>query len=132
VEADRREAPVRARLAGAVVDLVVVLLFVGIGRHTHDHGLAPAGLASTAWPFLVGLAVGWGALLVARRDPTTVRSGVVVCGATVALGMALRVVAGQGTAFAFVLVALGFLGAIMVGWRAALAVVARRRGGPVR
>ena len=128
MEADRREAPVRARLAGAVVDLVVVLLFVGIGRHTHDHGLAPAGLASTAWPFLVGLAVGWGALLALHRDPATVRSGVVVCGATVALGMALRVVAGQGTAFAFVLVALGFLGAIMVGWRAAL-TLARRRGG---
>ena len=31
--------------------------------------------------------------------------------------MALRVVAGQGTAFAFVLVAFGFLGATMIGWR---------------
>ena len=31
--------------------------------------------------------------------------------------MILRVVAGQGTALAFILVAFGFLGATMVGWR---------------
>jgi hypothetical protein len=31
--------------------------------------------------------------------------------------MILRVIAGQGTAFAFVLVALGFLGALMLAWR---------------
>jgi ABC-type Na+ efflux pump permease subunit len=31
--------------------------------------------------------------------------------------MTLRVVSGQGTAFAFVLVALGFLGLAMLGWR---------------
>jgi Protein of unknown function (DUF3054) len=35
----------------------------------------------------------------------------------VAVGMVLRVVSGQGTAFAFVVVALCFLGAGMVGWR---------------
>lgn len=112
--------------------MVVVLVFVGIGRHTHDHGLAPAGVASTAWPFLVGLAVGWTGLVALHRVPTTVRSGAVVCVATVAVGMALRVVAGQGTAFAFVVVALGFLGALMLGWRAALAVVTGRRGRPGR
>ncbi len=112
--------------AGALVDVVVVLVFVGIGRHTHDHGLAPAGMASTAWPFLVGLAVGWLALLAFRRDPTTIRSGALVCVATVAVGMILRVVAGQGTAFAFVLVALGFLGALMLAWRATVAAIRRR------
>ena len=36
---------------------------------------------------------------------------------TVVVGMSLRVIAGQGTAVAFVGVALGFLGAIMLGWR---------------
>jgi hypothetical protein len=36
---------------------------------------------------------------------------------TVAVGMVLRVVSGQGTAFAFVLVALGFLGLFLLGWR---------------
>jgi hypothetical protein len=45
---------------------------------------------------------------------------------TVAVGMALRVVSGQGTAVAFVFVALGFLGATMLGWRIVLVVVRRR------
>lgn len=52
--------------------------------------------------------------------------GVLVCVSTVALGMALRVVSGQGTAVAFVLVALGFLGAVMLGWRLLGAYVQRR------
>ena len=35
----------------------------------------------------------------------------------VALGMVLRVVSGQGTAFAFIVVALAFLGLFLLGWR---------------
>jgi hypothetical protein len=42
--------------------------------------------------------------------------------------MALRVLAGQGTAAAFIGVAVGFLGALMLGGRAALAFGARRLG----
>ncbi len=37
--------------------------------------------------------------------------------ATVAVGMTLRVIAGQGTAVAFIAVALGFLGLFLLGWR---------------
>jgi hypothetical protein len=37
--------------------------------------------------------------------------------ATVAVGMALRVAFGQGTAVAFIIVALGFLGLFLLGWR---------------
>jgi hypothetical protein len=40
--------------------------------------------------------------------------------------MALRVVAGQGTALAFVLVALCFLGASMCGWRLVARLVRSR------
>jgi hypothetical protein len=35
----------------------------------------------------------------------------------VALGMILRVVSGQGTAVAFIVVALAFLGLFLLGWR---------------
>ena len=42
------------------------------------------------------------------------------------LGMVLRVVAGQGTAVAFVLVALAFLGLFLLGWRVVARVVSRR------
>jgi hypothetical protein len=41
--------------------------------------------------------------------------------------MILRVIVGQGTAFAFVLVALGFLGAFMIGGRVLLVGTKRLR-----
>jgi len=48
----------------------------------------------------------------------------------VAIGMTLRVLAGQSTAFAFILVALAFLGLFQLGWRVLwhrLAPVRRRQ-----
>jgi hypothetical protein len=105
----------------AALDLLAVLVFVGIGRAVHTHGASIAGLVSTAWPFVTGLAVGWLVLSVRHRSPRSIASGAVICTLTVAVGMTLRVLANQGTAFAFVVVALCFLGAFMCGWR----VVAR-------
>ena len=94
---------------------------MGIGRAVHAHGLSIDGMASTAWPFASGLAVGWAALTLtptlAHRPPASLGSGALVAAATVVVGMTLRVVAGQGTAAAFVVVALCFLGAFMCGWR---------------
>jgi hypothetical protein len=115
------------RKPSVVIDVVAVLLFVGIGRAVHAHGLSVAGLASTAWPFLSGLAAGWLALAARRRDGASFSGGLVVWISTVALGMALRVISGQGVAVAFVFVALGFLGATMLGWRELLAALWRRR-----
>ncbi|HEX3565474.1 MAG TPA: DUF3054 domain-containing protein [Acidimicrobiales bacterium] len=109
------------------LDLVMVLVFVAIGRAAHAHGLTVAGLASTAWPFLAALAVGWLIVSVGRRDGRTLPSGLVVWISTVALGMALRVVAGQGTAVAFVFLALGFLGLTMLGWRVVVLGIRRWR-----
>ena len=99
------------------LDLVCVLVFVAIGRSVHDHGVNVGGITSTAWPFLSGLAIGWGAVAARRLRGPSLCSGAFVCISTVAVGMVLRVVSGQGTAFAFVLVALGFLGLTMLGWR---------------
>jgi hypothetical protein len=115
------------RKAGVLIDLAIVLLFVGIGRTVHAHGLSLAGLASTAWPFLSGLAVSWLALIAYRREGTSLFAGIVVSISTVAIGMSLRVVSGQGIAVAFVFVALGFLGATMLAWRALVAGLLRRR-----
>jgi hypothetical protein len=98
-------------------DVIIVLLFVGIGRSVHDHGVNLAGLLSTAWPFVSGLAVGWLIVIKQQHSGVSLFDGVTICLVTVLLGMILRVVAGQGTAFAFVLVALGFLGALMLAWR---------------
>ena len=105
------------RHAAAVLDVAAVVIFVAIGRAVHTDGLTISGLASTAWPFVIGLAAGWVVLTLMHRTPASLGSGALVCGATVAVGMALRIVAGQGTAVAFVVVALCFLGAFMGGWR---------------
>jgi len=45
---------------------------------------------------------------------------------TVALGMVLRVVSGQGTAVTFIIVALVFLGLTQLGWRALAGLRLRR------
>jgi hypothetical protein len=105
------------RRAAVALDLIAVLVFVGIGRAVHAHGLSIDGLASTAWPFVTGLVVGWVAVTLAHRPPAALWSGALICAVTVAMGMTLRVVAGQGTAVAFVVVALCFLGAFLCGWR---------------
>jgi hypothetical protein len=116
------------RFAGAVLaDLGCVLLFVVIGRANHHAGGGVAGLWDTAWPFAAGVAVG---LLVTRywqRPAALVPVGVGVWLCTVAIGMILRVVSGEGTAFAFILVALAFLGLFQLGWRVAVSRTAWAR-----
>ena len=122
-----------ARLA-VVLDVCCVLIFVIIGRASHTKGESLAGIASTSWPFLAGLGLGW---LAARgwRRPLAIRpEGLVIWLCTVALGMILRVVSGQGTAVAFIAVALAFLALFLLGWRmlARLAPLARLTGPPGR
>jgi hypothetical protein len=115
------------RRAWAIADLAAVVVFVVIGRTVHAHGLSLAGIVSTAWPFVTGLTTGWLSLAIVRRDGPSLSGGLVVWIFTVALGMALRVISGQGIALAFVFVALGFLGATMLGWRLLAAAVFRFR-----
>jgi len=107
----------RAVRLALVLDCCCVLAFVVIGRASHERGESLGGIASTAWPFLAGLACGWLAVRAWRRPLGLFPAGVGAWLGTVALGMVLRVVAGQGTAVAFVLVALGFLGLFLLGWR---------------
>ena len=109
----------RSAWLAVVLDVACVLVFVILGRASHGEG--PTGVASTAWPFLVGLAGGWLATAgLAGRPLQPFRlwpAGVGAWLGTVALGMLLRVVSGQGTAPAFIGVALAFLGLFLLGWR---------------
>jgi hypothetical protein len=113
-----------ARLA-VILDCCGVLVFVAIGRASHTKGESLAGVASTGWPFLAGLAGGWVAARAWRRPLGLWPAGVGAWLGAVALGMVLRVVSGQGAAFAFILVALAFLGLFLLGWR----LLARLRRG---
>ncbi len=114
-----------------LVDCCCVLVFVLIGRASHARGETLGGIASTAWPFLAGLAGGW---LAARAWASPFRlwpAGVGAWLGAVVLGMALRVVSGQGTAVAFAGVALAILGLFLLGWRVlARLVQVRARAGP--
>ena len=107
------------RLLVVVLDAVVVLVFAVLGRRSHEEGGGLTGIGDTAWPFVVGLLLAH----LAVRGSATWRSGLLVWVCTLVVGMVLRQLSGDGTAFSFVLVATGFLGVGLVGWRlAALAV----------
>lgn len=108
-----------------VLDVAAILVFVVIGRAAHHHGESAAGVLSTAWPFAVGLVLGWLLVSLGRLSPGSWRGGAVIVPVVVAVAMVLRVVAGQGTAIPFILVALAFLGLFMLGPRV-LAAAARR------
>lgn len=113
-----------APLAG---DVIAVLVFCAVGRRSHDEGLNVTGVATTAWPFLTGTVVGW---LVSRgwRQPTAVvPTGVTVWLCTVAVGMVLRKVSSAGVAASFVVVASAVTALFLLGWRAAAALILRRR-----
>jgi Protein of unknown function (DUF3054) len=107
----------RSAAGAAAADLGCAALFVVIGRANHHAGGGADGLWDTFWPFAAGAVAGLLATRWWRRPVALLPTGVGVWLGTVALGMILRVLAGQGTAFAFILVALAFLGLFQLGWR---------------
>jgi hypothetical protein len=109
-----------------VLDIVLIALFALIGRASHGEN-ALGGLWTTAWPFLVGAAVGWLAGRAWRHPFAPWRSGLWVWAGALVIGMLLRVVSGQGIAVSFVIVAGIVLFLFLVGWRLIAAVVRRGR-----
>src|ERR1700689_5392261 len=115
--------PALARTGGLILDLCAVLAFVAIGRHTHHDGDSVAGLWQTAWPFLAGLAVGLAAVRSWRAPLAIVPSGLGAWLGAAGAGLGVRGLAGQGTAAAFIGVALAFLGLFILGWRVVAGIV---------
>lgn len=120
---------VRDRLPLAVgLDVFSVVLFVALGRRSHDESGAFVDVLETAAPFVIGLAAGWAAARAWRR-PAAVTSGLVIWPVTLLVGMIVRnLVFDRGTATSFVVVATLFVGAFLVGWRLVLRVIDRRAG----
>lgn len=102
----------------AVADLLFVLLFVVLGRRSHDEGGSfLAETVKVVAPFWIALAAGW---LVARawKAPTSPTTGIVIWVVTLVGGMLLRHFAfDRGTATPFVIVAACFTLLFLVGWR---------------
>lgn len=107
----------RARTA-YLLDCAAVTLFAAVGRASHGEENPVLGVLITAWPFLVGLTVGW--LFTFGRThaaPLGVRAAVPVWLVTLLGGMAVRALTGRGVAWSFVLVAGAVLALLLLGWR---------------
>lgn len=111
-----------------VLDAVLVVVFSTFGRGAHSEGLGVAQVWGTAWPFLIGLAVGWLILLATRRAPAAVGSGVLLWLATLVVGMVIRGLGdGRVPHWSFMVVAGVVTAVLLIGWRAIRAAVVRRR-----
>ena len=111
------------------LDLAAVLLFAATGRNSHDEGITLAGVATTAWPFLVGTALGWLLARAWRRPTALMPTGVVIWISTVVVGIALRLASGQSTELkpSFLVVASVSTAVLLLGWRAGAVALNRRR-----
>jgi len=117
----------RRAALGLALDAVLVAVFVLIGRRTHDGGSVLEGFLVTLWPFLAALLLGWVIARAWRTPDRLVLSGIVVWIVTVAGGMLLRVLSGQGVQLSFVVVTAVVLGVFLLGRRALTRLIGRRR-----
>ena len=116
-QATERPSPVLSAVF-LVVDLMLVVMFAAAGNRSHETGLSPGDVASTAAPFMLGLLIATLITPFARRPSRLWPDGLVVVLLTVGLGMALRVGLGPGgTQLSFILVATGVLGTLLLGRR---------------
>lgn len=113
----RAEHPRRSAIYLAL-DAVLVVVFAVLGNISHDSGLSPADIWSTAWPFLLGLVLGWWITFSWRYPSNIWPSGAVLVIFTVFWGMMMRhFVTDGGVEVSFVIVATLVLGALLLGRR---------------
>lgn len=110
-----------------LIDAVLVVVFATFGRGAHSEGLGVAQVWGTAWPFLVGLVLGWVVLLVTRRRSTAVSSGVSLWLITLVVGMVIRGFGdGRVPHWSFMIVAGIAIALFLIGWRAIRAGLVKR------
>ena len=117
------------RLAACALglDVLSVMVFVVIGRRSHDEGSPVAGVLETAAPFLIGIGAAW-LIVRAWRWPFALLTGLVIWPITLLVGMMCRnLIFGRSTPTSFVIVATVFFGLCFVGWRIAARALTRRR-----
>jgi hypothetical protein len=120
-------AAIRNAALAAAFDVVLVFVFVVIGRRSHGERLTLLGTAETWWPFLVGLTVGWLVTRAWRRPLGVVVPGLPLWISTVVIGLLLRLATGHTAQLPFVIVTIVVLAAFLVGWRALAAGFRRIR-----
>lgn len=98
-----------------------------IGHASHQEALSLAGIAKTAWPFLVGLALAWVAMAYLHTRVTKLAAGVLVWLLTWGVGIVLRLVTKVGAPVPFLIVSALALAVLLIGWRLAYGLIRRRR-----
>ena len=121
----------QATFGAAALDAGAIVVFAAVGRANHNEGVLGTngiGLAATAWPFLVGAAIGWILGKAWTRPCAWLPVGLVVWASTLTGGMLLRVASGQGVEVSFVVVAGLVLAVFLIGWRVISGLMAKRLG----
>ena len=104
-----------------LIDVLAVLVFVAIGRRSHEEANSISGLLLTAAPFLIAVVSSWVVLAFVRPNGNFVPA-LATWAITVSVGMLLRnLVFGEGTALSFIIVATIALFVLIVGARLAAA-----------
>lgn len=117
-----------APLVVFVLDAVLVVVFSTLGRVAHSEELGVPQVWGTAWPFLVGLVVGWAIVLLTRRTATSVGSGVLLWASTLVVGMTIRGLGdGRVPHWSFMIFAGLVTALLLVGWRVVRVLVVGRR-----
>ena len=112
-----------------MTDIIAVLVFAVLARAAHG-GLGLAQIADTFWPFAGGALGGTGIATVALRGAGggAIRYGVIVWLVTVLTGLAIWAARHAAAPhISFIIVATTMSGLLLLGWRAARMLVARRR-----
>lgn len=112
--------------AAFLLDVGLVLAFVTLSRLSHNQVIDAAGVFGTAWPFLLGLSIGW---VVSRswRTTLTFPAAFWIFACTLALGIAFRNVTFTGAQPSFVAMAFSVLSVLLMGWRLIAYLELRRR-----
>ena len=117
------------RIAAILADLALVVVFVIIGRASHDEALDFDGVQRTALPFLAGTLMAWIGFLLKKHSGLTLVNGVFVWAMTTVLGILFRLLLGDTADPAFIAVAAVVLAAFLIGWRAIRWLIVRNRPG---
>ena len=111
-----------------LLDAVLVIAFSTLGVFSHDGSITPLVVARVAWPFLVGLII---AHLVLRTWRAPIGQvwprGIVLVLVMVSSAMLIRALLGAGTELTFVIVSIAVNATLLLGWRAILTAMERRK-----
>lgn len=121
VESQKTTPETKVGIRGAIlvflVDLVLVAVFVTIGRRSHDNPFDLLPWLRVLWPFALGLIVAW-VTSRAWRDPAALwPAGVRVWIITLLGAVGFRAISSQGIDPTFIAVGAAFLALFLLGWR---------------